>query len=131
MVKIVIDTDVIIDFTRDKSELFQVLLAQASQRKVNLFIPIIVVTELMTGQETHDKTKLKDLEFLINQLTILNLDYRLAQQTGFLMRDYKNLKLGDAMIAAITINLDATLATRNTKDFQDIKGLKFFKPLVV
>lgn len=127
MIRVIADTDIIIDFTRGKNESLQELLNQASQRKINLFIPSVVVAELMTGQETHDKAKLKDLEFLISQLTVVDLGYPLAQQAGFLMRDYKKLKLGDAIIAAITINLDAKLATRNKKDFEDIKGLKFFK----
>lgn len=127
MVKVVIDTDIIIDFTRGKNELFQELLNQASQKKVVLFIPAVVVTELMTGQETHNNVKLRDLEFLINQLSLVGLDYYLAKKAGFLMRDFKVLKLGDAIIAAVTIELDAKLATRNKKDFENIKGLKFYK----
>lgn len=39
------------------------------------------------------------------------------------------LYMADALVAATALSLNAKLATRNKKDFEGIKGLKFFKLL--
>ncbi|MBI2315047.1 hypothetical protein HYU93_03255 [Candidatus Daviesbacteria bacterium] len=96
-----------------------------------MFIAAVGVAELMAGKGTLEKDKLRDLKLFVKKLEFVPLDYDLSERTGFLLRDNKGLGLGDAIIAATTIFLQAKLATRNTKDFVGIKGLKFFKTLPV
>lgn len=130
MQKVVLDTDVIIDFTRRFSNLIDSLLDQVSEHKLRLFIPSVVVSELIAGQETKGDEELARLERLISRFEFVVSDYKVAKLTGTLLRDYKTLKLADAIVAATALSLNAKLATRNKKDFEGIKGLKFFKYLI-
>ncbi len=127
MQKVVLDTDIVIDFTRKATTTLRALFNLADQKKIRLFIAAVGVAELMAGQETLEKDKLRDLKLFVKKLEFVPLDYDLSERAGFLIRDNKGLGLGDAIIAATTISLQAKLATRNTKDFNVIKGLKFFK----
>src|SRR3990167_5313952 len=111
MQRVVVDSDIVIDFTRKANPLFRTLIELSAQKKIKLFIPSVVVAELVAGQETKNQEKLKDLELLL----------------GELLRDYQGLGLGDAIIAATCLSFDAKLATRNKKDFASIDGLRFFK----
>lgn len=45
------------------------------------------------------------------------------------IKQFKKMKLGDALIAATALVYDAELITRNTKDFTDISDLRVFNPL--
>ncbi|KAF0246766.1 MAG: Nucleic acid-binding protein [bacterium] len=127
MQKVVLDTDIVIDFTRGASDLIDLLLNQVSEHKLKLFIPSSVVSELIAGQETKSVEELAKLERLISRFEFVAADYRIAKMTGILLRDYKALKLADATIAATALSLNAKLATRNKKDFEGVKELKFFK----
>ena len=95
--------------------------------RLPLFLPSVVVTELMTGQETKATVKSNTLEELFTKLQFIPLDYNLSKEAGILLRDHRQLKLGDAIVAATALSLKAKLATKNKKDFEDIEGLKFFK----
>ena len=126
MQKVVIDSDIIIDFTRKASTFLSSLLERHYEKEVKLFVSASVVMELMAGTETTNKSKLQDLEEFFNKVQVIPLDYFLASQAGFLIRDYKKLGFADAIVAATVLSLGGKLATRNKKDFQDIKGIKFF-----
>lgn len=127
MQKVVLDTDIIIDFTRGASNLINSLLIQASEQKLKLFIPSSVVSELIAGQETKSDRELERLEKLISRFEFIPSDYQVAKTTGILLRNYRNLKLADAVVAATALSLNAKIATRNKKDFESIKKLKLFK----
>lgn len=127
MQQVIVDSDVVIDFTRRASSFLRTLFELSAQKKIKLFIPSAVVAELVVGQETKDKENFKDLEILFNKMEFVVLDYNLSKKTGELLRDYRKLDFGDAIVAATCLSLGAKLATRNLKDFADINGLKFFK----
>ena len=127
MQQVVVDSDVVIDFTRKASSFLRTLFELSAQKKIKLFIPSAVVAELVAGQETKDKENFKDLEILLNKLEFVVLNYNLSKKTGELLRDYRELDLGDAIVAASCLSLNAKLATRNLKDFADIDNLRFFK----
>lgn len=127
MQKVVLDTDIIIDFTRRANTTLRDLFTLADQKKIRLFIPAVVVAELMAGRETLKEDKLRDLRLFFQKLEFIILDYDLSEKAGFLVRDNRGLGLADAIVAAAALSLNAKLATRNIKDFDIIKGLKFFK----
>ncbi len=127
MQKIVLDSDIIIDFIREASSLLFALFDQVDEGKTKLFIPSIVVTELIAGRETKTQAGLEKLELLLSRFGFIEMNYDISKATGILMRDHQGLNLADAIVAATTLNLNAKLATRNIKDFDMIKGLKFFK----
>ena len=65
---------------------------------------------------------------LINSLSVLDLDKNSAILAAKIEADLKNngeiIDIEDVMIAAITINNNETLITRNKKHFERIKDLK-------
>lgn len=130
MQRVVLDSDIIIDFTRGASDLIKLLITQVNERKIRLFIPSVVVSELIAGQETKGNKELTRLEKLISRFEFVAADYQISKIVGLLMRDYPRLDLADAIVAATTLSLNAKLATRNTKDFQDIKELKFYSSFI-
>ena len=127
MQKVVLDSDIIIDHLRDYGNVLQTLLVFASQKKLQLYIPTVVVTELFSGKETKKQERLSSLKKLLEKFEWISSDKEISEVAGFLMRDYSPIKLGDAIVAATALSLNAKLATRNKKDFQDIKGLRIFK----
>lgn len=44
------------------------------------------------------------------------------------IRRFKKIKTPDAIIAATALTFDYTIITNNTKDFENIEGLKFLNP---
>jgi predicted nucleic acid-binding protein len=44
------------------------------------------------------------------------------------IRRNRKIKLPDAIIASTALTLDYTIITNNTKDFENIEGLKFLNP---
>ena len=126
MQKVVLDSDIIIDHFRAGSSTFNQLLEGSVGNIIKVYLPGVVYTEINSGQDSKNASKLREIEELTEIFEFTPADKTLYQKAGFLIRDIKSLKLADAIIAAITLSLNAKLATRNIKDFQDIKGLKFF-----
>lgn len=126
MQKIVIDSDIIIDHFRIGSQVFHHLAQFSVQEKAVVFIPGIVYTEVNSGQDSKDSSKLKEIEKLIETFQFIEANEEIAQKAGFLLRDYRTLGIADAIVAATALSLNALLATRNIKDFEGIRGLKMF-----
>jgi predicted nucleic acid-binding protein len=68
------------------------------------------------------------MEEFVNTATVLPLDEAVTQQTILLRRQYKKLKLGDAIIAATALVNNLTIITRNTSDFKNITDIKIVNP---
>ncbi len=56
---------------------------------------------------------------------IVNLDFALAELAAEMRRKYR-VKLIDAIVAATALTTNATLVTKNTRDFKRISGLQLF-----
>ena len=128
MQKVVVDSDIIIDYIRQESGPFIELVNLSAQKKVRLFISGIVVAELIAGQETRHSDRLEALEQLMGMAEFVPMDYVLSKSAGILVRDFKPIAISDAIVAATALSLNAKLATRNKKHFQGITGLKFYSP---
>ncbi|SRR6266568_410956 len=128
MQQVVLDSDIIIDFTRGANTLLSSLFHQASQKYIRIFVPSVVVAELMAGQETKKHEQLENLEQLFNTVEFIDMNYEISKVTGFLVRDFPvTVTLADAIVAASALTMKAKLATRNKKHFSQIPGLSFYK----
>lgn len=127
MQKVVVDSDIIIDHFRKGSDIFNQLVRYSVENKTKVYLPGIVYTEINSGQDTKYTHKLNKIYELPRVFEFIPADQEISQRSGFLIRDYPSLGIADAIVAATTLHLDAKLATRNKKDFEDIPGLKFFK----
>lgn len=127
MSKILVDTDVLIDYSKGKSRFLAKLLVRQSKGKVDLFVNPVVITEFFTDQSLSDKKKFrKALEF-IALFAVDELTKSVGLTAGQILREKKSDYLGDALIAASCLVADLKLVTRNKKHYQKIDGLKLFK----
>jgi len=116
-----VDSNVIIDYTslrlpQKGSDFVEQLF------NTDFLISVAVKIEVLGFDHIPDK--LLAMEEFINTAILLPLDDAITNQAILLRRNYKKLKLGDAIIAATAIEYDLILISHNTKDFINIKGLQ-------
>jgi predicted nucleic acid-binding protein len=89
------------------------------------FLPSIVLYELQAGVEltcTSDKPKAIQIDQWVDEIvtsaSVLALDAKAARMTAKLIHGKPPELFKDAMIAAIALTNELTVATRNVKDFR-------------
>jgi predicted nucleic acid-binding protein len=112
--RLLIDTDVLIDYLRDRAEAVSYLEALTE----SLLVSVITVAELYAGvREGAERTKLDEF---IRAFEIVPVDQEVAVRGGLYRRDYiksHNIGLADALIAATAELRQAALVTLNSKHF--------------
>lgn len=123
---VVIDTNIFIDHLRTgDSKYLQTLLS--TNNITDLYLSILTVQELYTGQSTKNLKNELILQKLISPFSIVYYDEQVAKLAGEIARDSKKIiTFADSAIAASAILNNAKLATINTKDFKEIKGLQLY-----
>jgi len=124
--KIFVDTNIIIDFTKGYTKVLKTLFEKKIKGELEIYINPIIVAEFLNDQSLKNKkTKNKALEFLMFFETL-----PITKETGIiassLLREDKVSFLADAFIAASCLQHKLLLATNNKKDFQKIKELSFY-----
>lgn len=122
MIKLLIDTDVMIELTRGNNKTIQLL--NGYQEQYLLCVSNITRYELLIG--SRNKSELKDLLELLKFFNTLSLNREIAQMAETLIIDYNlshNLQLADALIASTALYYESPLLSRNKKDFQYIDKL--------
>jgi predicted nucleic acid-binding protein len=120
-----IDSNVLIDYTALR------LPEKGSDFVENLFdsdFLISVATKIEVLGFNDVPEKLLAMEEFVNSATTLTLDELVTNQTIQLRRDYKKLKLGDAIIAATALVHNLIVISRNVSDFKNITGLQVIDP---
>jgi len=122
--KYLIDSNAVIDYLGNK---FPVTGMQFMNSVVDAIPALSVITkiEVLGFNAPQDYDTL--FTNFMNDATVIDLASPIIDQTIALRKLYK-IKLPDAIIAATTIVHDCTLITRNTKDFENIQGLKITNP---
>jgi len=123
-----IDSNIIIDYTAYR------LPKKGSDFMEQFFnkdflISIVVKIEVLGFNEV--PAKLKAMEEFVNTAAVLPLDEAVTRQTILLRRQYRKLKLGDAIIAATALAHNLDLISRNTSDFKNISGLTVIDPYTI
>lgn len=90
------------------------------------YISIINKIELL-GFKDISTDEEQNFHKLINASTILNLTDDIVTKTIEVRKQFK-IKLPDAIIAATALTHNLTIVTRNTKDFEKIKGVEILNP---
>lgn len=125
MVKVVVDSNIFIDYLRIRKGALADLIAAQQKGTIEIFVSAITVFELFSG-----KSSRKDYGFigdLLAKMNVVPLDDRTACLAGEINRDSKTT-VGplDLLIGATALSLNASLATGNKKHFAGIPKLKFF-----
>ncbi len=125
MKKIVIDTNVLIDYLRTGKGLFLKLVELQKENKVELYLSSMSILELFVGKSSQ-KSSLKILQ-LIDIFIVIPLDRNLAKLAGEVKRDNNlSIAIADLVIAASAIYINGQIATRNTRHYQGIPKLRFY-----
>lgn len=125
--KILVDTDVLIDYSKAKSGDLGALLERSESGEVELFICPVNVAEFLNDRKlkTSNSMRLKARNFL-KLFKLVKLGMETGEITARILLNVDGIYLGDALIAAACIENDLHLLTRNQKHFSRINGLKFY-----
>jgi len=125
VIKILVDTDVLIDYSKGLFKGLNDLKGLQDKGKAVLFLTPVVISEYFADTNLKNATKLNEALDFISVFKTIPITKRIGLKTGELMRNQTSLGWKDAMIAATCLVEDCHLATRNYKHFGHIKGLKF------
>lgn len=107
---LLVDTDVFIDHLRGA--------AQLQPGRHRLHYSVITRAELFAGN-----TATALATQLLAPLREVPVDRSVAERAGRVAREF-GLRLPDAIIAATALEKGLQLSTRNTKDFENVRGLR-------
>jgi predicted nucleic acid-binding protein len=118
--KLLIDTDVLVDFLRGLPKAVKYIKAHSEE----IIISAITVAELYAGVRDEE---LRQLDDFISIFDIIPVSHAIAKSGGLYKQQYHKSHgtgLADAIIAATSVIGDAELKTMNTKHFPMLKGLR-------
>lgn len=124
--KVVIDSSVYIDYLRSSKGIYPLLMKSVQSQTTTLYTPTIVVLEIWRGEHMANETVEKQAQRLIAPTTLVELSRQIAKVAGKLLRDGLIDNALDAVVAATALELNAQLATGNSKHFKKVKGLQLF-----
>jgi predicted nucleic acid-binding protein len=120
MAQLLIDTDVLIDYLRDRAD----AVAYLESLTPPLSVSAITVAELYAG--VRDGAERITLDGFVNSFQVIAIDEAIAVRAGVIRRDFGKsygTGLADAVIAATAEALPADLVTLNSKHFQMLKNV--------
>ena len=114
MRRVLLDTDVLINFLRGKSGARDYLAALINE--ADLCCSALTVAEIHAGMKEHEREKTAEL---LDSLIILTITREIAEKAGSYKRTLKSqsLELDDCLIAATAFSAHAVLATSNYKHY--------------
>lgn len=113
MKRVLVDTDVLINFLRGRQQAKEFLLAHLES---DILCSVITVAEIYAGMGVHEQEKTKDL---LDNLEIVPVTRTIAEKAGHYKGEMKShaLELDDCLIAATAHFHKATLATGNARHY--------------
>ncbi|NLE05793.1 MAG: type II toxin-antitoxin system VapC family toxin [Crenarchaeota archaeon] len=132
-IKAIIDTDILIDLLRNQNQAVA-FIADLEKEKAILATTTINIFELYHGAHKSQESErnLKAINELASRLSVLPLTNKAAKKAACiyaqLEHEGKSIGLKDTFIAAITLTLNASIATRNKAHFNKISDLKIISP---
>ncbi len=126
MDKILVDTDIIIDYTHAKGSVLEQLVGAQNVGNLELFVSPIIIAEFFTDGRLTEPKRMKETKELFSIYNVVDV----TAQTGFIAADLLRKKfiplIGDALVAASCLQGRFQLATRNIKHFHKVPGLLLY-----
>lgn len=123
MKKILVDTDILIDYSKGYDRFLGSLLARQRKGEIELFVTPVNITEFMTDTSLSDSKRREKAVAFLDLFTVKEAGKSIGLLAGQFLRERKTEYLGDSIIASSAINGGMTLATRNRKHFKNVPGL--------
>lgn len=125
--QILVDTDVLIDYSKAKSSDLKWLLEKSESGEIELFVCPINIAEFLNDRRLKSSSsKLTEAKNFLKLFKLVQLGKETGEITAGILLDVNGIYLGDAFVAASCIENDLVLLTRNKKHFEKIRGLKFY-----
>ena len=125
MEKILIDTDVIIDFLRGYKKRIKTIFEKIGKKEITAYISTVSIVELYAGSDSKDFKKEEILIQLLDFLKPIPLEPIIAKVAGSLKSKYY-LSLADSVIAGTSIKTGLVLLSFNIKHFRNIPDLHLY-----
>lgn len=126
MKKILLDTNILIDYSKGYSTRLEKLLKLQEVNRVKLYINSVVIAEYFADRYLKDKEKLRETKEFFQLFTNVDITKKTGLVAGELLRENQVNASGDALIAASCLQFDLQLYTNNKKDFREVKKIKLF-----
>lgn len=126
MIKVLVDTDVLIDYSKGHDQLLGVLLEKQDDNELELWINPIILAEFFNDIHLRKKDILEKAMEFISLFRVVEIGKKIGLLAGEILREEKAHFLGDALIAATCISEKLLLATGNKKHFSKISKLEFY-----
>lgn len=125
MEKILIDTDIIIDFLRGYHLRTKSIFSKIKNLEIKAYISLISIVELYAGIEAENTQQEISLKQLLSLLEILPIDFNLSKHAGNVRKKYR-LSISDSIIAATSSYYKIKLFTFNVKHFTNLPGITLY-----
>jgi predicted nucleic acid-binding protein len=123
MKKVLVDTNVLIDYSKGYSDNLKDLFLLREKSEVELFVNTVIVAEFFTDINLEKKEKYIIAREYIQLFRSLPMSASTGYIAGELLRKKRVLHLGDALIAAHCLEGKLYLATENGKHFRKVPRL--------
>ena len=118
MKRILVDSDVLVDVLRGSKETAKKL--EKLFEESELYISGITEMEILAGKDVENGHKRKLVVHLLSKFKKINPTNEIFKVASEFRRKYR-ISTPDCIIAATAYTIDATIFTRNVKDFSKIK----------
>ena len=131
MTKVLLDTDIIVDFLRNGLDASNVFMGIKS-KNVQAFVSVITTFELYNGVllSNNPKQRLDELAVMLQQIEIIPFDntqsYIASKIYSYLVRKGLKIEMRDILISACAISKNIKILTNNRKHFNRIPELQFY-----
>jgi tRNA(fMet)-specific endonuclease VapC len=120
---IIADTDVLVDFLRDRGPMADRI---AIELTTNSFVTT-VITEFELRSGIRSRREEAAVDALLDALDVFSLDSPAARRAGQVRRtlesEGQSIGMADSLIAGICLDRGGMLLTRNVKHFSRVEGL--------
>ncbi len=123
--RIFIDTNILIDYSKGYETILRNLLTQ-KKADIELCVNPIVLTEFFSDRNLRKKSLQSQAKEFIRLFEHLDITSDIGILAGSFISQGLCEYLGDSIIAATCIREKCLLCTRNTKDFANIPELQFY-----
>ena len=126
MKKILIDTDVLINYSFGFNKKLNELIKKQNNNELQLYTNPIIIAEFLNNKKLDKKKDLIHTEEFLDEFNSVIITKETARIVGGLLRKQTIPFLADAFIAASCLQFNLQLYTNNKKDFRKLKKLKLF-----
>jgi predicted nucleic acid-binding protein len=129
MLDVLVDTDVLIDYTKGFSDELSRLFEMQNHGRARLWVSPVILAEFTNDQKLANVEKMTQMRDFLENFEAVKEDKDIGLRAGELMRSEQLDYLGDAMVAAVCLEKKKQLLTRNKKHFVKVKGLEYLTSL--